>query len=69
MFVISAILYQHPHNLLQTFSSPRDSERETVVQHVRLAHARNGPVSLLHAVHRCDVCGYAAGTKRAVQVS
>lgn len=47
----------------------RDSERETVVQHVRLAHTRNGPVSLLHAVHRCDVCGYAAGTKRAVQVS
>ncbi|XP_071519036.1 uncharacterized protein [Panulirus ornatus] len=46
----------------------RDSERETVVQHVRLAHARNGPVSLLHAVHRCDVCGYAAGTKRAVQL-
>ncbi|XP_042885912.1 uncharacterized protein LOC122262059 isoform X2 [Penaeus japonicus] len=46
----------------------RDSERETVVQHVRLAHARGGPVSLLHAVHRCDVCGYAAGTKRAVQL-
>nr|XP_045616130.1 uncharacterized protein LOC123769175 isoform X3 [Procambarus clarkii] len=46
----------------------RDSERETIVQHVRLAHARNGPVSLLHAVHRCDVCGYAAGTKRAVQL-
>ncbi|XP_050715478.1 uncharacterized protein LOC126998114 isoform X3 [Eriocheir sinensis] len=46
----------------------RDSERETVVQHVRLAHTRNGPVSLLHAVHRCDVCGYAAGTKRAVQL-
>ncbi|ROT61629.1 hypothetical protein C7M84_020567 [Penaeus vannamei] len=46
----------------------RDSERETVVQHVRLAHGRGGPVSLLHAVHRCDVCGYAAGTKRAVQL-
>ncbi|XP_053634782.2 uncharacterized protein [Cherax quadricarinatus] len=46
----------------------RDSERETIVQHIRLAHARNGPVSLLHAVHRCDVCGYAAGTKRAVQL-
>ncbi|XP_042232612.1 uncharacterized protein LOC121873259 isoform X1 [Homarus americanus] len=46
----------------------RDSERETIVQHVRLAHARNGPVSLLHAVHRCDICGYAAGTKRAVQL-
>ncbi|KAK3887418.1 hypothetical protein Pcinc_008477 [Petrolisthes cinctipes] len=46
----------------------RDSERETVIQHVRLAHTRNGPVSLLHAVHRCDVCGYAAGTKRAVQL-
>lgn len=40
-----------------------------MIQHVRLAHTRNGPVSLLHAVHRCDVCGYAAGTKRAVQVS
>ncbi|XP_063881967.1 uncharacterized protein LOC135112036 isoform X3 [Scylla paramamosain] len=49
-------------------SSHRDSEQETVVQHVGLAHSRNGPVSLLHAVHRCDVCGYAAGTKRAVQL-
>ncbi|KAK7073735.1 hypothetical protein SK128_013361, partial [Halocaridina rubra] len=46
----------------------RDSERETVVHHVKLAHARGGPVNLLHVVHRCDVCGYAAGTKRAVQL-
>ncbi|RXG60921.1 Zinc finger protein 64-like protein, isoforms 3 and 4 [Armadillidium vulgare] len=46
----------------------RDNEQETVIQHVRLAHGKKGPVSLLHAVHRCSVCGFAAGTKRHVQV-
>lgn len=50
------------------FNFSRDNEQETVVQHVRLAHSKKGPVSLLHAVHRCSVCGFAAGTKRHVQV-
>ncbi|XP_018019801.1 uncharacterized protein LOC108676258, partial [Hyalella azteca] len=44
----------------------RDSDRGTVEQHRSLAHGRS-VVSLLHAVHRCDVCAFAAGTKRHVQ--
>ncbi|KAF2368548.1 Zinc finger C2H2-type [Trinorchestia longiramus] len=45
----------------------RDSDRSTVEQHRTLAHGRS-VVSLLHAVHRCDVCAFAAGTKRHVQL-
>jgi hypothetical protein len=50
------------------FCLGRDSDRGTVEQHRSLAHGRS-VVSLLHAVHRCDVCAFAAGTKRHVQVN